>query len=69
MDKLDEDELLALHKRVRRARNTHVSNYRRKAAKSVTDAAGRGTAKPRGSKDRFRAEAFEEALALVRAPT
>ncbi|MGC5171454.1 hypothetical protein ACLQ2Q_12455 [Microbacterium sp. DT81.1] len=62
---LDEDELLALHKRVRRARNKHVTNYRRTAAKSVNAAKSRGAARPKGGKDRLRAEAFEEALARV----
>jgi hypothetical protein len=62
---LDEDELLKLHKRVRRARNKHVNNYRRKAARTVTGEGARGAAHHKGSKDRLRAEAFEEALALV----
>ncbi len=62
---LDEEELLALHKRVRRARNKHVTNYRRRGAKSVSKAGGRGAAAPKGAKERLRAEAFEEALALV----
>ena len=62
---LDEDGLLALHKRIRRARNKHVTNYRRKAARSVAEAKARGAARPKGSKDRLRAEAFEEALSRV----
>ncbi len=41
---LDEDDLLNLHKRVRRARNKHVKNYRRGAARSVIDQASRGSA-------------------------
>lgn len=65
MHALDEDELLALHKRIRRARNKHVTNYRRKAARSVQDAAARGSAHHKGAKERLRAEAFEEALAQV----
>lgn len=64
---LDEDALLALHRRIRRARNKHVTNYRRKAAKTVTDAGGRGAAHPKGAKERHRAEAFEEALSRVSA--
>ncbi len=32
LEALDEEELLALHRRVRRARNKHTKNYRRKAA-------------------------------------
>lgn len=65
MAELDEDGLLALHKRVRRARNKHVTNYRRRGAKRVADAGGRGAAAPGGAKKRLRAEAFEEALAIV----
>jgi hypothetical protein len=65
MNELDEEQLLALHKRIRRARNKHVTNYRRKAAKSVEAAKARGAARPKGSKDRLRAEAFEEALSRV----
>lgn len=33
---LDEDALIALHARVRRARNKHVGNYRRAGAAKVT---------------------------------
>ncbi|MFI2488980.1 hypothetical protein ACH47X_18875 [Promicromonospora kroppenstedtii] len=62
---LDEDELLDLHRRVRRARNKHVKNYRRKAALDVKAAGGRGKAAPKGGKARWRAAAFEEALAIV----
>ncbi|GAA1669407.1 hypothetical protein [Microbacterium lacus] len=62
---LDEDDLLNLHKRVRRARNKHVKNYRRGAARSVIDQASRGSAAPKSAKARHRAEAFEEALAIV----
>lgn len=62
---LDEDELLALHKRVRRARTKHTKNYRRAGARAVEKQGGRGTAAPGGAKKRLRAEAFEEALAIV----
>jgi hypothetical protein len=67
MAELDEDGLLALHRRVRRARNKHVTNYRRRGARSVEDAGGRGAARPKGAKERHRAEAFEEALSRVSA--
>lgn len=67
MSQLDEEKLLALHRRIRRARNKHVTNYRRKAAQSVPEAGGRGTARPGNQKSRWRAEAFEEALSLVSA--
>lgn len=65
MAQLDEDELLALHRRIRRARNKHTTNYRRKAARTVEEKGSRGAAKPKGAKDRLRAEAFEEALSRV----
>jgi len=62
---LDEDQLIDLHRRVRRARNKHVKNYRREAARDVEDVASRGEAAPRGGKARWRAAAFEEALSIV----
>lgn len=65
LETLDEDELLDLHKRVRRARNKSVSVYRRKAARTVQEKGSRGAAHPKGAKSRLRAEAFEEALAIV----
>ncbi|ALV45369.1 hypothetical protein MB46_07550 [Arthrobacter alpinus] len=65
MDLLDEDELLALHKRVRRARNKHTKNYRRRAAAGVAEEGSRGTSRPRHRKAAQRAEVFEEALSRV----
>lgn len=62
---LDEEQLLALHRRVRRARNKHVANYRRKAARNVEELGARGEAGPKAGKARWRAAAFEEALAIV----
>lgn len=62
---LDEDGLLALHKRVRRARNKHTTNYRRGAAGKVGAEGGRGAAAPKSDKARARAYVFEEALAIV----
>lgn len=62
---LDEDGLLALHKRVRRARNKHTTNYRRGAAERVSEAGGRGTAAAGSDKARGRAYVFEEALSIV----
>jgi len=64
---LDEDGLLHLHKRVRRARNKHVTRYRRNAAGRVTEAGGRGAAAPTSDKARLRASVFEEALARISA--
>lgn len=62
---LDEDELLELHERIRRARTKYVKNYRRGASASVTTAGGRGMAFPRNQRDRDKAELFEDALARV----
>lgn len=67
MGELDEEALLALHKRVRRARTKHVTNARRKAAADVAALGDRGLAEKKGAKSRLRAEAFEEALSLVSA--
>ncbi|MBG6180149.1 hypothetical protein [Arthrobacter sp. CAN_A1] len=64
---LDEDGLLALHKRIRRARNKYQTNYRRKAAGEVSKARGRGTASKSSDKARARAYVFEEALSIVSA--
>ncbi|MGH8955807.1 MAG: hypothetical protein ACRDVF_12415 [Microbacterium sp.] len=64
---LDEDGLLALHKRVRRARNKHTTNYRRGAAELVEQAGGRGAAAAGSDKARGRAYVFEEALSIISA--
>jgi hypothetical protein len=39
---LDEDELLDLHQRIRRARTKYVKNYRRAASAAVAGVGGRG---------------------------
>jgi hypothetical protein len=62
---LDEDELVALHTRVRRARDKYTGLYRRASAGRVGAAGGRGKAFPKGARDRGKAEVFEEALARV----
>lgn len=62
---LDEDELLDLHQRVRRARNKHVGLYRRQASARVATKGGRGVARPANRLNADRAEAFELALARV----
>lgn len=62
---LDEDGLAALHQRVRRARNKYVTLYRRQASSRVSERGARGTARPKGTRDRGKAEVFEEALARV----
>jgi len=62
---LDEDELLALHARVRRARNKYVGLYRWQGAARVTAKAARGKARPANRTNAERAEVFELALARV----
>jgi hypothetical protein len=62
---LDEDELLELHQRVRRARTKYVKNYRRAASAAVASAGGRGMSYPRNQRDRDKAELFESVLARV----
>jgi hypothetical protein len=62
---LDEDALIELHTRVRRARNRQVKLYRRQAAALVAEVGGRGRARPRNTRNRAKAEMFESALAAV----
>ncbi|MEU8224160.1 hypothetical protein [Kribbella sp. NPDC048915] len=62
---LNEDELLELHQRIRRARTKYLKNYRRGASMSVATAGGRGMAYARNQRDRDKAELFEDALARV----
>ncbi len=62
---LDEDALIDLHTRVRRARNKHVKVYRRSAAALVKPTGGRGKAGPKNTRNRAKAEIFEQALAAV----
>ena len=62
---LDEDELVELHTRVRRARNKYVKIYRRQASTRVAEQGGRGKARPKNRRNADRAEVFEFALARV----
>jgi hypothetical protein len=62
---LDEDGLLDLHQRIRRARTKYVKNYRRAASAAVADGGGRGMSYPRNQRDRDKAELFESVLAKV----
>ena len=62
---LDEDELLDLHQRIRRARTKYVKNYRRSASAAVEPAGGRGMSYAKNQRDRDKAELFESALARV----
>ena len=65
--RLDEDELIDLHKRIRRARNKYVGIYRRQGSAKVATKGGRGLAKEKNSRNAGRVEVFEDALARVSA--
>ena len=67
MDVLDEDELISLHSRVRRARTKHQKNYRRRASAGVQEHGGRGKSRPKNTRAAQQAEVFEEVLARVSA--
>ena len=60
---LDEDELIDLHTRVRRARNKYATLYRRRASAQVREDAGRVKAHAQHARTAATAEAFEDALA------
>ena len=62
---LDEEDLLALHSRIRRARSKYVSTYRRTASRTAVVRGGRGFSYPQNQRDRDKAEVFELALASV----
>ncbi len=62
---LDEDELLDLLSRIRRARTKYVKNYRRAAGARVGSRSSRGTAYAENQRSRDKAEIFELALARV----
>ncbi|SDD96917.1 hypothetical protein [Rhodococcus tukisamuensis] len=62
---LDEDALIDLHTRVRKARNKHAKVYRREAAAAVTDKASRGAAGRTTTRNAARVEVFEQALGRV----
>lgn len=62
---LDEDQLLELHKRIRRARGKYVKQYRRGASARVAESGGRGKAAAKNKRAADLAELFEEALARV----
>lgn len=65
LEGLDEDELAALHDRVRRARNKYSKLYRRRAAAEIDAAGSRSKGHDRHARTVIKAEAFEEALARV----
>lgn len=60
-----EEEVLKLHKQIRRERNKLVGQYRRTASKGVKQHGGRGMSAPKNTKARLKVEALEEALARV----
>lgn len=62
---LDEDQLLDLHNRVRRARTKHTTNYRRGAGAQVATDRARAAASKKNRQSAARAEVFEDALARV----
>ena len=62
---LDEDALLDLHGRVRRARNKYLGQYRRQASARVRGAGGRGQAYAENQRARDKVEVFETSLARV----
>jgi hypothetical protein len=62
---LDEDGLVALHERIRRARNKYTTLYRREASAKVSEQGGRGKARPKNTRNAQKAEVFEDALARV----
>jgi hypothetical protein len=63
--RLDEDALLELHQRIRRARTKYVKLYRRGASTEVRKRGGRGISYPANQRARDKAEIFELALARV----
>ena len=63
--RLDEDELIDLHTRVRRARTKYATLYRRRAGAQVKTDAGRVKAHAQHARTAVKAEAFEDALARV----
>jgi hypothetical protein len=65
LDGLDEDDLLDLHTRVRRARTKYSKLYRRRASAQVRTDARRSSAHPKHARTAVKAEIFEDALARV----
>jgi hypothetical protein len=62
---LDEDALIELHAKVRRARKKYVTLYRRRGAAKVSAKGARGAARPANERNGAKAEIFEGALARV----
>ena len=62
---LDEEALLALHSRVRRARSKYATLYRRRSSAQVRADRSRATASASHRRTAVKAEVFEKALARV----
>jgi hypothetical protein len=62
---LDEDALLELHDRIRRARTKYTKLYRRQASAAVATHGGRGFSYAKNQRNRDKAEVFELALGRV----
>lgn len=65
LKQLDEDQLIDLHARVRRARNRHTKLYRREAGAQVGTDRARAAASKKSRRNAARAEVFEDVLARV----
>src|SRR5690349_14095020 len=65
LSELDEDDLLDLHDRVRRARTKYSKLYRRSAGARVAEVGGRGKSYDQNQRARDKAEVFEFALSRV----
>jgi hypothetical protein len=65
LKKLDEDELIDLHGRIRRARNKYTKLYRRRSAAQVKADSSRARASAANRRSAVKAEVFEDALARV----
>jgi hypothetical protein len=63
--KRDEDELVELHRRVRRARTKYAKLYRRRASAQVKAHGTRALASKANKRSSVKAEAFEDALSRV----
>lgn len=63
--KLDEDELIDLHRRMRRARNKYSKLYRRRAAQQVGADRTRSKASKKHARVAAKAEIFEDKLSKV----
>ena len=64
---LDEDALIALHQRIRRARSKHVQLHRQEVGGQVVAQGSRGLASVPPRRSASKAEIFEDALARVSA--